>query len=68
MAKVDPYDDSVFRYVIMRHQFDPKTNHFRWFYESAYDSKWEYGKRLQEAFELAIEVLAEVFHRKIQTF
>lgn len=67
MAKVDPYDDSVFRYVIMRHQFDPKTNHFRWFYESAYDSKREYGKRLQEAFdELASRRANGLAHDKEQ--
>lgn len=55
MAEVDPYDDSSFRYVIRRHKYDPETKHFRWIYESAYDSKREYNRRLQEAFdELAV--------------
>ena len=51
MAKVDSRDDSIVRYVIRRHQFDPETRHFRWFFESAYDNKREYGRRLQEAFD-----------------
>ena len=29
MTEVDPYDDSVFRYVIMRHQFDPEGNSYK---------------------------------------
>jgi len=44
MAEVDPFDDSKVRYVIRRHRFDPETNHFRWFYEKAYDNKREYEK------------------------
>ena len=35
MALVDPCDDSIVRYVIRRHLYDPETKHFRWFYESA---------------------------------
>lgn len=51
MAEVDPFDDSKVRYVICRHRFHPETNHFRWFYEKAYDSKREYEKNLSGAFE-----------------
>ena len=47
MTLVDPYDDSIVRYVIRRHQYDPETNHFRWFYESAFDNKREYRRKLQ---------------------
>ena len=51
MAEVDPYDDSIIRYAIKRHAFDPETNHFRWIYETAFDNKKEYEKKLQEAFD-----------------
>lgn len=27
MTEVDPYDDSIVRYVIRRHQYDPETKH-----------------------------------------
>jgi hypothetical protein len=55
MAEVDPFDDSIVRYVIERHRYDPETKHFRWFYESAYDNKREFKKQLQEAFD-ALEI------------
>jgi hypothetical protein len=51
VAEIDPFDDTKVRYVIRRHQFDPNTNHFRWFFEKAYDNKREYEKKLSEAFE-----------------
>ena len=51
MTQIDPFDDSVLRYVIRRHQYDPKTKHFHWFYESAFDNKREFTKKLQEAFD-----------------
>ena len=51
MTEVDPYDDSIVRYVIRRHQYDPETKHFRWFYESAFVNKREYKRKLQEAFD-----------------
>ena len=51
MTQIDPFDDSVLRYVIRRHQYDPETKHFRWFYESAFDNKREFKKKLQEAFD-----------------
>lgn len=51
MGLVDPYDDSKVRYVIRRHKYDPETRHFRWFYESAYDNKRHYERKLQEAFD-----------------
>ena len=67
MAEVDPYDDSIVRYVIRRHQYDPETKHFRWFYESAYDNKRQYGKRLQDAFdELTLRRLGGGVHIKEQ--
>ena len=67
MTEVDPYDDSKVRYVIRRHQYDPETKHFRWFYESAYDNKRQYGKRLQDAFdELAMRRLNGGVHIKEQ--
>lgn len=59
MTEVDCYDDSIVRYVIRRHQYDPETRHFRWLYESAYDNKKEYTKRLQEAFD-------ELHHRQMK--
>ena len=58
MTLVDPYDDSIVRYVIRRHQYDPETNHFRWFYESAFDNKREYRRKLQEVFD---ELGARIF-------
>ena len=65
MTEVDPLDDSIVRYVIRRHQYDPETKHFRWFYESAYDNKRQYGKRLQDAFdELAMRRLGGGVHIK----
>jgi hypothetical protein len=51
MTKVDPFDDSIIRHAILRHAFDPGTNHFRWIFEGAYDDKKEHGKKLQEAFD-----------------
>lgn len=39
MPEVDPFNDSIFRYAIKRHTFDPGTNHFRWIFESAYNDK-----------------------------
>jgi len=53
--------------VIRRHQFDPETRHFRWFFESAYDKKREYEKKLQEAFdELAVRRIKGEAHIKEQ--
>lgn len=67
MAVVDPFDDSIVRYVIRRHQYDPETNHFRWFYESAFDNKREYGRKLQEEFdELGARQEKGEAHRKEQ--
>ena len=65
MTQIDPYDDSVLRYVIRRHQFDPETKHFRWFYESAFDNKQEYKRKLQEAFdELGVRQEKDEAHLK----
>lgn len=49
VAKVDPTDDSIVRFVIRRHSFDAATNHFRWIDESAYDNRKEFEKSLDEA-------------------
>jgi hypothetical protein len=49
VAKVDPTDDSIVRYVIRRHRFDVATNHFRWIDEFAYDNKGEFDKSLDDA-------------------
>jgi hypothetical protein len=48
MAEVDPFNDEIVRYVIKRHKYDPETNHFRWFYEIAYDNKREYERKFHE--------------------
>ena len=67
MTLVDPYDDSIVRYVIRRRQYDPETNHFRWFYESAFDNKREYRRKLQEVFdELGARQAKGEAHRKEQ--
>ncbi|CAN2171721.1 hypothetical protein MCEMKE14_00073 [Candidatus Nanopelagicaceae bacterium] len=50
MAQIDPFDDSVLRYVIRRHQYDTETKHFRWIYEVAFDNKREYEKKFEKAF------------------
>lgn len=66
MAQIDPFDDSVLRYVIRRHQYDPETKHFRWFYESAFDNKREYKRKLLKAFEEleARQVKGEAHHKE----
>lgn len=51
MAEVDPFDDSIIRYAIRRHIYDPETNHFKWSYEKAYSKRREYERNLQEAFD-----------------
>ena len=48
MSRVDPFDDSIVRYVIKRHKYDPETNHYRWFYQCAYDNETEYLKAFSE--------------------
>ena len=63
MTEVDPLDDSITRYVIRRHRFDPATNHFRWFNESAFDNKTEFEARLQQAFE---ELAARSLHGNVE--
>lgn len=51
MAEVDPFDDSIIRYAIRRHNYDPETNHFKWSYEKAFSKRREYEMNLQEAFD-----------------
>lgn len=48
MAEVDPFDDSIVRYVIKRHRYDFETKHYRWFYQCAYDNEAEYRKYFNE--------------------
>lgn len=48
MAEVDPFNDEIVRYVIRRHKYDPETNHFRWFYEIAFDNKREFERKFDE--------------------
>lgn len=48
MAEVDPYDDSIIRFAITRHNYDSETKHFRWTYEIAYDNKREFNKKFEQ--------------------
>jgi hypothetical protein len=48
MAEVDPFNDEIVRYVIRRHKYDPETNHFRWFYEIAFDNKREFKRKFDD--------------------
>jgi hypothetical protein len=51
VAEVDPFDDSIIRYVIRRHAYDPETKHFKWNYEKAFNKRREYEKSLRAAFD-----------------
>jgi hypothetical protein len=65
MAEVDPLNDEIVRYVIRRHKYDPETNHFRWFYEIAYDKKREYQRKFNElGDELEVRQLSGEAHVK----
>jgi hypothetical protein len=67
MAEVDPLDDALDRYAITRHKYDPETNHFRWFYEIAYDNKREYERKFDElGQELEVRQLSGEAHFKEQ--
>jgi hypothetical protein len=44
MSEVNINDSSIKRYVIARHRFDQKTNHFRWMPEIAFDRKRDWKK------------------------
>ena len=67
MAEVDPLDDSIVRYVIRRHSYDPATRHFKWFDERAFDNKKEFEASLQEAgFELERRQVKGQAHHKEQ--
>ena len=67
MAEVDPLDDAVDRYLISRHKYDPETNHFRWFYEIAYDNKREFERKFGELCEeLEVRQLSGAAHFKEQ--
>jgi hypothetical protein len=67
MAEVDPLDDAIDRYVISRHKYDPESNHFRWFYEIAYDTKREFERKFDElGEELEVRQLSGEAHFKEQ--
>ena len=44
MAEVDIGNDSIKRFAVFRHRFDPVTNHFRWFGEIAFNNQREFNK------------------------
>ena len=44
MSEVNINDSSIKRYVITRHRFDHKTNHFCWVPEIAFDRKRDWKK------------------------
>lgn len=65
MAEIDPYDDSIIRFAITRHNYDPETKHFRWIYESAYDNKREFKKRFEQVSnDLEARQLSGLAHSK----
>ena len=65
MAEVDPFNDEIVRYVIRRHKYDPETNHFRWFYEIAFDNKREFERKFDElGDELEVRQLSGEAHVK----
>ena len=47
LSEVNINDSSIKRYVITRHRFDQKTNHFRWMPEIAFDRKRDWKKYWQ---------------------
>lgn len=56
MAEVDINDDSIKRFAIFHHRFDPETNHFKWVGIKAFDKKREWKKYLTKAgAELALK-------------
>jgi len=65
MAEVNPFNDEIVRHVIRRHKYDPETNHFRWFYEIAYDNKREFERKFDElGEELEVRQLSGEAHFK----
>lgn len=56
MAEVDIDDDSIKRFAIFHHRFDPETNHFKWVGIKAFSKKREWKKYLTKAgAELALK-------------
>lgn len=44
MAEVDLNDETLKRFAVFHHRFDPITNHFRWFGIIAFDNEREFSK------------------------
>ena len=49
MAEVDLNDETIKRFAVFHHRFDPITNHFRWFGEIAFDNELEFNKHFNAA-------------------
>lgn len=49
MAEVDLNDETIMRFAVFHHRFDPITNHFRWFGEIAFDNELEFKKYFEAA-------------------
>lgn len=49
MDPVDINDDSIKRFAIFHHRFDPETNHFKWVGIKAFSKKREWKKYLTKA-------------------
>lgn len=48
MAKVDPYDDSILRWIAYRNMFDPSRNEVRHVVLVAFSSEEEFHKFVEE--------------------
>ena len=44
MAEVDLNDETIKRFAVFHHRFDPVTNHFRWFGIIAFDNQREFNR------------------------
>ncbi|MBI3430369.1 MAG: hypothetical protein HY050_10030 [Actinobacteria bacterium] len=56
MAEVDINNNSIKRFAVFHHRFDPETNHFRWIGIKAFSNQREWKKYLATAMaELAIK-------------
>jgi len=51
MAEVDPDNESILRYTVRHHKFDPETNHFRWFNIKTFDNEAEMTQLMNQIFE-----------------
>ncbi len=48
MAKASINDETITRYAVRHHRFDPETNHFRWFTLDVFDNKEEFKALFEE--------------------